>query len=113
MIDYHVIPELEQHLHKLIKRIHSSMDKLPEEEEQAGVYNAKDAEEALLKGTNLDILERSAYLKKENLRLRQSLEQSKIERKKYLTTINRLNHEITDYVERIGRLFILKTVVPY
>ena len=34
-------------------------------------------------------------------------------RKKYLVSVNRFNHEVTDYVERIGRLFILKNLVPF
>ena len=31
----------------------------------------------------------------------------------YLVSINRFNHEVTDYIERIGRLFMLKNLVPY
>lgn len=56
MVDYDVIPEIEQHLHRLIKRIHACMDKLPEEEEDPGVYNPEEAEKALQSNSNLDIL---------------------------------------------------------
>ena len=56
LIDYDVIPELEQHLHKMVKRIHQSMDKLPDEEEDPGIYNAEEADELLQNGTNLDII---------------------------------------------------------
>jgi hypothetical protein len=47
ILDYDVIPEIEQHLHRLVKRIHSCMDKLPEEEEDAGFYDAEEADKAL------------------------------------------------------------------
>jgi len=45
--------------------------------------------------------------------MREQLSEAKDIRKKYINAINRFNNEITDYVERIGRLFILQSVLPY
>ena len=45
--------------------------------------------------------------------MREQLSEAKEIRKKYINAINRFNNEITDYVERIGRLFILQSVLPY
>ena len=89
------------------------MDKLPEEEEDPGKYDKIAAEESLEKGTNLDILKRAEFLRQENAAKREELQQKKAMRKNYLVAIGRFNNEITDYVERIGRLFILKNLVPY
>jgi len=30
MIDYDIVPEMEQHLHSVVKRLHQSMDELPD-----------------------------------------------------------------------------------
>ena len=45
--------------------------------------------------------------------MRAQLDEQKAIRKKYINAINRFNNEITDYVERIGRLFILQSVMPF
>ena len=45
--------------------------------------------------------------------MREQLDEQKAIRKKYINAINRFNNEITDYVERIGRLFILQSVMPF
>lgn len=104
---------MEQHLHRLVKRIHASMDKLPDEEEDPGVYDAQEAERALQTNSNVDILKRAEFLRRENSLLREKLDEAKEARKKYITAINRFNSEVTDYIERIGRLFILQTQLPF
>jgi hypothetical protein len=45
--------------------------------------------------------------------MREQLDEQKAIRKKYVNAINRYNNEITDYIERIGRLFILQNVMPF
>ncbi len=45
--------------------------------------------------------------------MREQLDEQKAIRKKYINAINRFNNEITDYIERIGRLFILQSVMPF
>jgi hypothetical protein len=45
--------------------------------------------------------------------MRAQLDEQKAIRKKYINAINRFNNEITDYIERIGRLFILQSVMPF
>ena len=45
--------------------------------------------------------------------MREQLDEQKALRKKYVNALNRYNNEITDYIERIGRLFILQSVMPF
>ena len=52
-------------------------------------------------------------MKGQNQLMREQLDEQKAIRKKYVNAINRYNNEITDYIERIGRLFILQNVMPF
>lgn len=89
------------------------MDQLPDEEEDPGKYDAKEAERALEDNKNVDIVRRADFLKDENERLREKLDEVKGNRKKYINAINKFNSEIADSIERIGRLFILSSLLPY
>jgi hypothetical protein len=86
IVDYDVVPEIEQLLHQLIKRIHQSMDKLPDEEEEIEPFDAKAAAEDP-NYEHTDIIQRGDFLRKDNEDMKSELEKERAIKKKYQLAI--------------------------